>query len=115
MNAPITFEQLPSYVLSLNTKIDQLLELLQQQPSVSSAPVDEVLTIEQAAALLNVKKATLYQMVHARKIPFSKPNGRKLYFSRTELVAWIQAGRKRTNTELEADARAYTSRGKRKA
>ena len=73
-------------------------------------PADEVLTLTQAAELLDLKPDTVYQLVHERKIPFSKPNGRRLYFSRAELTAWVQRGRKRTATEIAADASQHLTR-----
>lgn len=48
---------------------------------------DETLTVEQACELLGVRKNTLYQYTSKKKIPFSKPAG-KLYFKRSELIAW---------------------------
>jgi excisionase family DNA binding protein len=68
-------------------------------PLSSSQPADDVLTIEQAADLLNLSVATVYGMVAARRIPFSKPTGAKLYFLHSELIAWLKSHRTATTSE----------------
>lgn len=72
--------------------------------SVTPPAPDEVLTIEQAAELLNLTKQTVYGMVSARKIPYCKPTGAQLYFLRSDLIDWLR--KHRTCTTEEA-AEAY--------
>lgn len=50
---------------------------------------DEILTIEEAALFLKVKKRTIYNLVELRAIPFMKV-GRLLRFSRSALLNWMQ-------------------------
>ena len=99
---PPTFEQLPNYVYELGRKVDQLLDRLNQP--ATSPPPDELLTVKQAAILLDLTIATVYGMVYEKRIPFSKPGGR-LYFSRVELLEWARSGRKATTQELDEQAR----------
>jgi predicted DNA-binding transcriptional regulator AlpA len=51
--------------------------------------------IELAQEVTRLSKARLYALVSARQIPHAK-RGNKLYFTRSELQAWITEG-KRTN------------------
>lgn len=69
----------------LDAKLDTILNELRHQNHVSS---DELLTIEAAAKLLDLSKATLYGYTHRGTIPFKRRN-RKLYFSKTDLIDWI--------------------------
>lgn len=39
----------------------------------------------------NLKKSTIYKFVHEKRIPFKK-RGKNLWFNRSELEAWIEAG-----------------------
>ena len=48
-----------------------------------------VLTSEEAARYLNIKISTLYKLTSAGVIPFSKPNNKKIYFSRIGLDNWM--------------------------
>ena len=52
--------------------------------------MDKLLTIEQLAATLQVKKATIYSWTFTRKIPFVKVNG-ALRFKEKAISNWIDA------------------------
>jgi excisionase family DNA binding protein len=39
----------------------------------------------------NLKKSTIYKFVHEKRMPFKK-RGKNLWFNRSELEAWIEAG-----------------------
>lgn len=67
-------------------------------------PVNEdVFDIKEATSYLKLSKATLYRMTMDREIPHYKI-GRRLYFRREELDAWINKGRVKTREELNAEA-----------
>lgn len=96
----------------LFTKVENIERLLQQkaeQPSNS----DQLLTIQQAAEFLNLCVPTIYGLVSKSALPVNK-RGKRLYFSKQELSDWIKAGRKKTISEIEAEADTYlTSRKER--
>jgi hypothetical protein len=48
----------------------------------------------------------MYSKVSKGELPVMK-RSKRLYFSRTELLAYLKSGRKKTNTEIEAEADAY--------
>ena len=52
--------------------------------------MEPLLTIQEAAGLLRVKKSTLYTWAYRRQIPSQKV-GRSLRFRREDLEAWLQA------------------------
>jgi len=52
--------------------------------------MDKLLTIDQLAATLQVKKATIYSWTFTRKIPFVKVNG-ALRFKEQAISKWIDA------------------------
>ena len=58
------------------------------------AAQSEVLTSEEAAIFLNIEKSYLYKLTSAGILPFSKPNGKMIYFSRQDLVKWALSNRK---------------------
>lgn len=67
---------------------------------------EQLLTIQQAAEFLSLSVPTLYSKVSKGELPVMK-QGKRLYFSRTELMEYIKEGRKKTNAEIEAEAEAY--------
>ena len=52
-----------------------------------------LLTIDEAAKLLRVKRSTLYSWVHRRQIPFQKV-GSLVRFRKDDLEAWLEAQRR---------------------
>ncbi len=51
---------------------------------------------------------TIYGLVFKRLIPHSK-RGKDLYFSRRELIDWLKAGKRKTQSELALDAENFPS------
>lgn len=68
------------------------------------ATAKEVLTLEEAAAFLGVKRSQLYKMTHKAAIPFYKPNGKMIYFERSELLAWLRNVKSASTKEIAEDA-----------
>jgi len=52
--------------------------------------MERLLTVEETADLLRVKRATLYTWVARRQIPFQKV-GKALRFAPDALAAWLRA------------------------
>ena len=46
-------------------------------------------SLSEAAIYLGFSKSFLYKLTSEKKIPFYKPNGKLLFFSRSELNAWV--------------------------
>ena len=67
----------------------------------------EVLTSEEAAIFLNIEKSYLYKLTSAGILPFSKPNGKMIYFSRQDLIKWALSNRKSGSMELDTKAATY--------
>ena len=66
-----------------------------------------VLNFNEATRFLEVSSSHLYKLTSSGKIPFSKPNGKKLYFNRTELEEWLLRNRNETESEIEQKAADY--------
>lgn len=81
-------------------KIERLLEsqnLLQK----------EVLNINESALYLELSTSHLYRLTSTNCIPYYKPNGKKLYFKRTELDQWLLRNRVTTKEEIETQSANY--------
>lgn len=107
MNQP-TFEQLPAMVSLLMEKVESLERTLM---SIHSSKSDEeFLTVDQAAEFLKLTVPTLYSKVSRGEIPVSKP-GKRLYFKKSELLKWINEGRKSTFNKLDNDSHKFSVQG----
>lgn len=66
----------------------------------------EVLTLEEAAMFIGVKRSQLYKMTHKQAIPFYKPNGKLVYFERSELLKWLRSGASMSQEQINEKAKA---------
>lgn len=97
----ITFNDVPLVLSKLIEKVYSIESILNNNMQyVNNVKSEELLTINEASELLNLSKFSIYSLVSKRKIPCSKV-GKKLYFSRLELIEWIKSGRLHTITEIE--------------
>ncbi len=109
MEQNLTFEQLPQAVTMLTKEVSELKRLfIEKQEQEPTDQPEQLLTIQQAAEFLSLSVPTLYTKVSKSELPVMK-RGKRLYFSRTELMNYIKEGRKKSNAEIEAEADAYLS------
>lgn len=66
-----------------------------------------VLNFEEASRFLNLSKSYLYKLTSGNLIPHYKPQGKMLYFEKTELEAWLRQNPIRTQAQTEAEAQKY--------
>ncbi len=108
MEQVLTFEQLPKAVTMLTQQVSELKQLLleSRQPNTSISQPEQLLNIQQAAEFLNLTVTTMYTKVSKGELPVMK-RGKRLYFSQTELLEYLKTGRKKSNTEVQAEAANY--------
>jgi len=68
--------------------------------------VEKPLNIKEASTFLNLTVPTLYSKCSKGELPFMK-QGKRLYFSSTELMDYIKNGRRQTNSEITNSASQY--------
>ena len=91
----------------LNNIENLLLDLKHTPKEQGEKPeADELLTIQEAAEFLSLTVPTMYSKVSKGELPVMK-RSKRLYFSRTELMEYIRDGRKKSNAEIEQEAKAY--------
>lgn len=71
--------------------------------------MNEVVLFDEASKILGMTKSYLYKLTHAHKVPFYKPNGKMIYFKRSELESWIFRNKVSSKSELDAKASTYVS------
>jgi len=64
------------------------------------------LSFKEALMYLDVKESTLYKLTSNNEIPFSKPNGGKLYFKKADLEKWMNQNPILSISQLERKALA---------
>ena len=86
---------------------EEILKRLQAIEYNSLLAAKNMLTLEDVAAITGLCKSYLYKKKRKKEIPYYKPNGKLLYFDRTEVEAWMKQNRVNTKAEAEATAAAY--------
>jgi excisionase family DNA binding protein len=68
---------------------------------------DSVMTFKEACKYTDLSASALYKKTSAGDIPHSKPNGKKIYFSKMQLDAWLLSKPIKTKQEIEQKAINY--------
>ena len=98
----LTFDQLHNAVAMLTKEVRELKRMLiEKQEQAPTEQPEQLLTIEEAAKFLRLAVPTIYSKVSRGELPVMK-QGKRLYFSRTELMEYVKAGRKKSNAETLA-------------
>jgi excisionase family DNA binding protein len=84
-------------------KLDQIEHKLDEQNLLQKS----VLNFNEACRYLDVSPSHLYKLTSTRKVPHFCPQGKKLYFNRIELDAWLQRNRQFSNAEIDQQANEY--------
>ena len=69
----------------------------------------DVLTLEEAAIFLGISKSSLYKMTHKHELPFYRPNGKLIYFEKSELVKWMRQNHSMSEEEIKETAVQHIS------
>ena len=70
---------------------------------------NKVLSLEQACEYLGYKKSYVYKLTSAGILPFSKPNGKKIFFELEKLESWMLSNSNDSLKEKESKAIEYLS------
>lgn len=81
-------------------RLERIELLLESQKLVHK----EVLNFNEACEYLELSQSHLYKMTSTAAIPYYKPNGKKVYFKRLELEAWLLRNRTTSQDEIETMA-----------
>ncbi|WP_266367778.1 helix-turn-helix domain-containing protein [Tellurirhabdus rosea] len=115
MYESISFAQLPSAMVMLLKKVDELTATIQHLQGQERHEAEELFDVTQTAEYLKLSPHTIYKLVERRELPSFKLNDRKLYFSKVELTKWVKQGRRKTNAEIAAEASTYIINTSRKS
>ena len=63
----------------------------------------EILSFKEALIYLDVSESFLYKLTHKKAIEFTKPNGGKIYFRKSDLDSWMLQSQSGSARVLEED------------
>jgi predicted DNA-binding transcriptional regulator AlpA len=103
-----TFNELPKAVTQLYDKLTNIERILLEKSNVPQPQSDRWFDLNELVEYDPEKrtKPTFYGYVGDESIPFHK-RGKKLIFLKSEIDAWLRAGRRRTFSETASEAVEY--------
>jgi len=93
---------------NMDITIKQILENIEHLLRAQSLQNKTVLTIDEVAEFTGLSKLYLYKLTSKNEIPHSKPNGKNVFFNKSEIENWLLRNRQATNEELENEAENYS-------
>ncbi len=105
----ITIDMVIKFVVQMyvrSERADSRLERIEDLLLERSMPkkIDsDLLNVQEASQILNLSVSTIYSKVCRKELPSFK-RGKKLFFSRIELTAFVKEGRRLTNAEIGQNA-----------
>lgn len=109
--SPIDPEKL---IDSISERVTANILKVVNQTTPPTPPKEQLLTIQEAAEFLSLKVPTIYAMVSKGLIPVLK-RSKRLYFSQTELIAYLKQGRKITLEQASTDVNTHFLTHKKRA
>ena len=79
---------------NIEMQLNRIEKMLSQQ-------LDQPMSFAEACKYLNVSKSYLYKCTHKNLIPYYKPGGKKIFFSKKDLNDWIFKYRIKSDSEIE--------------
>ena len=86
------------------TDLEKIAEQLNRVERNTLLAAKNVLTFEDVALLTGMSKSHLYKLTSTRQIPFYKPNGKNVFFDRSEVEDWLRQNRATTEQEAQSMA-----------
>jgi excisionase family DNA binding protein len=92
--------------LKILEQLDRIEKLLRASKTVMS--------LEEASEYTGISRSYLYKLTAKGEIPFSKPRGKMIYFSREKLDTWLLSNSRKSGSDLKTEALNYTFRNKKR-
>ncbi|MDC8101665.1 helix-turn-helix domain-containing protein [Chryseobacterium rhizosphaerae] len=64
---------------------------------------EQILNFKQAAEFLSISLSALYKITHKKAITFYKPNGKLIYFKKSDLIKWMLSNEQQCQAEFAED------------
>ncbi len=90
----------------------QILERLDRIESLLAGQQEKPLTLQEAAAYLDISQSYLYKLTSTQQIPHFKPRGKRVYFLKADLDSYLLQNRVKPVDEIEMEAATRVTLGR---
>ena len=80
---------------------EKIIQKLEKLEEIICKQEPEFYSIQEASVFLKISKSTLYKLTANREIPFYQPNGKLIYFKKSDLFDWLSKNKRRTINEIK--------------
>lgn len=91
----------------MTNEMSDRLERIEKILTGASQPKKEILNFKEACEYIGLSTSCMYKMTSQRRIPFSRPGGKRIFFKRVDLDAWMQSNRYAASYEVDRAAGNY--------
>jgi len=102
----ITHNEVPKAVSQILCRVMHIEHFLLEQGKKDHNDENELLTVQDAAKFLRLSVPTVYGLIHRGELPVMK-RSKRCYFYKSELLKYLQQGRKKTKAEITQEASSY--------
>lgn len=95
-------------------KRDSIFERLDQLERLIVGLNKTILNVEDLINYTGYKRSYIYKLVHNNVIPFSKPNGKTLFFEKSEIDTWLLQNKSQSISQIEDKAHDYINKSRKK-
>jgi excisionase family DNA binding protein len=74
----------------------------------------EIFNVEDLINYTGYKRSYIYKLVHTNAISYSKPNGKTLFFEKSEIDTWLLQNKSRSISQIEQQANDYVNKSRKK-
>ena len=78
--------------------------------NTSENNVNEFLNTNEASLYLDISKSHIYKLTMLKTLKFHKPNGKKIYFKKTDLDYYLNSKISKSINDLDIEANRYISK-----
>ena len=89
-----------------------IIEKLNKLETLLVSSVKQILTVEDLINYTGFSRSYIYKLVHMNILPYSKPNGKTLFFQKKEIDSFLLQNKSVSNAQLTQKAFDYVSKSK---
>ena len=91
-----------------------ILEKLNRLERLLVDSTKQIFNVDDLINYTGFTRSYIYKLVHKNVIPYSKPNGKILFFSKSEIDAWLLQNKSQSVSQIEKQALDYSFKVRKK-
>lgn len=94
-------------------ELAEIKKILSEVLSEKRSPDKEFLTVDEAAEIMGVSRSHIYRLTSEKRIPFSKPGGKRVMIRRRDFIEWLETNRVKSQNEVQKDIEEFMKNSRR--